>query len=94
MVKEHLVSPLPFFNTTNETFPCAYAGTFPSNANESHHLFYWMYPAANFDDSPLVIWLNGGPGSSSVFGNFLENGPMRIERLNETDSGFNIYLAP
>ena len=27
---------------------------------------------------PLIIWLNGGPGGSSMFGAFVQMGPIRI----------------
>ncbi|XP_073293978.1 serine carboxypeptidase-like 25 [Primulina huaijiensis] len=52
-------------------------------------LFYWLTEAVQVPSSkPLVIWLNGGPGCSSVaYGASEEIGPFRI---NRTASG--LYL--
>ena len=36
-----------------------------------------MYPAED-EDAPVVVWLNGGPGASSTFANFLFSSPLRI----------------
>uniref|UniRef100_A0A3P9L8Q2 Carboxypeptidase n=1 Tax=Oryzias latipes TaxID=8090 RepID=A0A3P9L8Q2_ORYLA len=42
------------------------------------HMFWWLYHAdAGFQELPLVMWLQGGPGGSgSGFGNFEEIGPL------------------
>jgi len=45
-----------------------------------NNLFYWFVGSeTNIEKAPLVLWLNGGPGSSSLYGFFAENGPYMIK---------------
>jgi carboxypeptidase C (cathepsin A) len=48
-----------------------------TNEDDSHQMFYWMHTNDNAD-APLMVYMNGGPGASSMFANFLLNGPLRI----------------
>ena len=50
-----------------------------------------MYPAETDADAPVIIWINGGPGASSTFANFLFSSPLRIA---ESDTGdFTMYKS-
>ncbi|KAI8810817.1 Alpha/Beta hydrolase protein [Cladochytrium replicatum] len=56
-----------------------YAGQVPIKADGSS-LFFTYFPApASASSNDLVIWLNGGPGCSSMFGLMAESGPLRIQ---------------
>ena len=70
--------------------PCQYAVTFKTG--EDHNLFYWFFRHED-KNAPLVIWLNGGPGATSMFGLFVENGPLRVKRTGLGGDDFELYAA-
>lgn len=55
-----------------------HAGFVKGSNTADHNLFYWMYKTTNWTEKPVTIFLNGGPGASSTFANFLLNGPLKI----------------
>lgn len=53
-----------------------YSGNVDIDAgNSSRTLFFAFYPKIGDASEDLTIWLNGGPGCSSLEGFFQENGP-------------------
>ncbi|KAE8596603.1 hypothetical protein XENTR_v10016174 [Xenopus tropicalis] len=65
-----LVGPLPGANVKS------YAGYLTVNKTYNSNMFFWFFPAqVSPGDAPVLLWLQGGPGGTSMFGLFVEHGP-------------------
>ncbi|XP_065155398.1 venom serine carboxypeptidase-like [Atheta coriaria] len=54
----------------------SYSGYLTADESTNSHLFFWYFPAAKVSTkTPLILWLNGGYGTSSLYGLFAEIGP-------------------
>ena len=81
--EEDLVESLPEYSYTGKLYS-GYLKAGPAK------YFHYMLNVADEDpeEKPLVLWLNGGPGCSSLDGWSVENGPMFLNtngtfRMNE-----------
>lgn len=55
------------------------------SGGKGKRLFYWFVESQNNPSvDPVVLWLNGGPGCSSVEGLLTENGPFRVAANGKT----------
>ncbi|XP_001603004.1 venom serine carboxypeptidase-like [Nasonia vitripennis] len=64
----------------------SYAGYFTINKQYNSNTFFWYFPSQEHpENAPVLLWLNGGPGGSSLIGLFEVNGPFLLTD-NETIS--------
>ncbi|CDH09016.1 probable Pheromone-processing carboxypeptidase KEX1 [Zygosaccharomyces bailii ISA1307] len=94
--KQYSVAPelLPGLSEIKDkaVIPEMYAGHMPlapfDGQDPEISYFFWKFARPDKDLNTLIIWLNGGPGCSSMDGALVENGPFRVNeeyklRLNE-----------
>ncbi|CAF4787517.1 unnamed protein product [Pieris macdunnoughi] len=61
----------------------SYTGFFTVDEKYDSNSFFWYFPVEGkqVNETPWIIWLQGGPGASSLTGLFEEVGPLRVSKL-------------
>ncbi|KAG5880357.1 hypothetical protein JTB14_025776 [Gonioctena quinquepunctata] len=62
----------------------SYSGYLTVDKAYNSNIFFWFFPAQNdYENAPVLLWLQGGPGVSSLFALFYENGPFILKTEHE-----------
>ena len=64
--------------------------------DDARKIFYYYFGARSSSGqaiagAPLLVWINGGPGCSSLFGLFFENGPYTINQKGQAVANPNTW---
>uniref|UniRef100_A0A670Y9N4 Carboxypeptidase vitellogenic like n=1 Tax=Pseudonaja textilis TaxID=8673 RepID=A0A670Y9N4_PSETE len=68
----------------------SYSDYLTVNMTYNSNLFFWFFPAQDQPEkAPVLLWLQGGPGGTSMFGLFVEHGPYVVQKnLSLTERKF------
>lgn len=61
----------------------SYSGYLTVNKKYNSNIFFWLFPPMNgkvTKETPILLWLQGGPGASSMYALFVENGPLVVSK--------------
>ena len=81
--------------------PCMYSGNLLSSTTYENYLFYWLAPRPddlsegkyNDGSEPLIVYLNGGPGSTSMNALWTGNGPLRVTQTGSDVEGEDFSIT-
>ncbi|ORY12597.1 Alpha/Beta hydrolase protein [Clohesyomyces aquaticus] len=72
-----------------------YCGYIEHDVATNTKYYFWLVMSENDPASaPLVLWLNGGPGVSSLLGLFDQWGPMKIKRFENENPSIRLEANP
>jgi carboxypeptidase C (cathepsin A) len=76
---KNLVTKMPGIEQVKDTIYTGYLSVDIPGDLKNALFYYFAESRGNPATDPLVLWMNGGPGVSSMYGCFFENGPYRIK---------------
>uniref|UniRef100_A0A7S3D7C7 Carboxypeptidase n=1 Tax=Palpitomonas bilix TaxID=652834 RepID=A0A7S3D7C7_9EUKA len=65
--------------------------SFKERGSTTHSFHLLARREGEWKEQPLVLWLTGGPGCSSLFGAFTENGPYRLSGTNASHQTVEVH---